>query len=84
MKTPLFLIAFFCTISLNAQVQMLHSNDTVLTAQVSSVMNSVSYLYQWITLMCIAAVLGWLLFSYCVMKDSYNLKKETNKKKYEF
>ena len=78
MKTPLSLLACFCTATLNAQVQMLHVKESAAATQLSSMVSSTENVQQWVILLCAAAVLGWLLFSYCIAADCRGLNKGNN------
>ncbi|WP_320032399.1 hypothetical protein [Haliscomenobacter sp.] len=75
MKMLLSLLACFCTLGLNAQVQMLHVKEATVTSQVASVTQSAYNVYQWIVLLCVFAVLGWLVFSFGVIADCSTLNK---------
>ena len=79
MKTPLSLLICFCAANLNAQVQMLHVKESTAATQLSSMMSSTGNVQQWVILLCAAAVLGWLLFSYCIAVDCRQIGKNSHK-----
>lgn len=76
MKTALSIIACFCALNLPAQVHLLAGVDSTVESQVSSTLQTVDQLQNWIITLLIAVLMGWVVFLCSVAIKCWNLDKD--------